>query len=216
MGVHAVDLGAKTERTIKIRFPFSRELGDNVLKIEDLEIGYNDIPLLEKFNYKMERGDKIEIIGKNGVGKTTLIKTLLGIIPKISGNYTFGPSVEINYFSQEEDLDLTMTPIDYVRQFYPLKTLNEVMKILSPLGINGELAQKSFSALSGGEMERVRLSILTTIKSNFLILDEPTNHLDKNTKEALAEAIDEFRGSVIIVSHEKGFADDLVDYIIKL
>jgi len=92
---------------------------------------------------------------------------------------------------------------------------NKVMSTLAPLGVRGDLAMKPLSELSGGELERVRLSLMTLKKSNFLILDEPTNHLDKLTKVALHQAIDSFPGAVMIVSHEKGFADDLVDYVIK-
>ena len=203
------------ERQCKINFPFSKELGEKVLDIEDLVIGYDNIPLLEAFSYHLRRGEKVEIIGRNGVGKTTLIKTILGIVDKISGEYRFGPAVDINYFSQEEDIDLSKTPIDYIRQTYPNMLTNDVMKTLAPLGIKGDLAIKPMRELSGGELERVRLSLLTLKKSNLLILDEPTNHLDKLTKEALHDSIENFPGSVMIVSHEKGFADDLVDYIIK-
>ena len=203
------------ERQCKINFPFSKELGEKVLDIEDLVIGYDNIPLLEAFSYHLRRGEKVEIIGRNGVGKTTLIKTILGIVDKISGEYRFGPAVDINYFSQEEEIDLSKTPIDYIRQTYPNMLTNDVMKTLAPLGIKGDLAIKPMRELSGGELERVRLSLLTLKKSNLLILDEPTNHLDKLTKEALHDSIENFPGSVMIVSHEKGFADDLVDYIIK-
>ncbi|MCR5741812.1 MAG: ATP-binding cassette domain-containing protein [Gammaproteobacteria bacterium] len=205
----------QSEQTIKIHFPFSKNLGEKVLDIEDLEIGYNNEPLLEPFSYHLRRGERVEIIGRNGVGKTTLIKTLLEKIDKISGEFKFGDAVDINYFSQEEDIDKSINAIDYVRLTYPDMTINEVMKVVSPLGINMDLARKPISELSGGELERVRLSLLTRKKSNLLILDEPTNHLDKNTKIALHDAIEEFPGSLIIVSHEKGFADDLVDYIVK-
>lgn len=204
-----------TIRQVKINFPFSKELGEKVLDITDLEIGYDNTPLLDSFSYHLRRGEKVEIIGRNGVGKTTLIKTLLGLIDKISGDFKFGPAVDINYFSQEEDIDLSKTPIDYIRFTYPNMLVNDVMKTLAPLGIKGDLATKPMIELSGGELERVRLSLLTLKKSNLLILDEPTNHLDKLTKDALHDSIRDFPGSVMIVSHEKGFADDLVDYIIK-
>lgn len=206
----------KAEQVVNINFPFSRDLGTIVLTVNDLEIGYNNIPLLEPFSYELRKNERVEIIGKNGIGKTTLIKTLMDIIPKISGTFKFGPSVDINYFSQEEDVDLSITPIDYIRLTYPMMENDAIFKVLARLGIRGELFKRPLSELSGGELERVRLSLLTIKKSNVLILDEPTNHLDKVTKVALHKAIEEYPGSVILVSHEKGFADDLVDYIIKL
>ncbi len=205
----------KDEYRVRINFPFSRNLGDEVLKLKDLEVGYNGIALLPKINYTIKRNERVEIIGKNGIGKTTLIKTILGEIKPISGSFSFNPSVDINYFSQEEDINLNLNAVEYIRSFYPLMSLEDVLKTLAPLGIRGDLRIKPLKELSGGEVSRVRLSLMTLKKSNLLILDEPTNHLDQLTKEVLHEAIMDFDGSVIIVSHEKGFAESLVDTIIK-
>lgn len=203
------------QHSVYINFPFSKNLGTRTLIIKNLEIGYDGKPLLEPLSYELLNNERVEIVGKNGVGKTTLVKTLLGMIPSISGSFIFGPSVEINYFSQEEDIDLSKNAVDYIHSYYPDMEKNKVMSTLAPLGVRGDLAMKPLSELSGGELERVRLSLMTLKKSNFLILDEPTNHLDKLTKVALHQAIDSFPGAVMIVSHEKGFADDLVDYVIK-
>ena len=205
----------ESAQKIFIHFPFSRALGEKVLNIKDLEIGYNNVPLLEPLTFSIKRGERVEIIGRNGIGKSTLLKTLLNVVDKISGDFEFGPTVDINYFSQEEDIDLSINSLDYVRLYYPLYTVNDCMKTLSCLGIGGDLAFKPLNELSGGQLERVRLSVLTKRKSNVLILDEPTNHLDKATKDALREALAEYEGSIILVSHEKGFAEDLVDYTIK-
>ncbi|MBP5342852.1 ABC-F family ATP-binding cassette domain-containing protein [bacterium] len=202
------------EYRVHITFPYSKDMGQEALKMNDLSIGY-DSPLLPEITYLMKKNERMEIIGKNGIGKSTLIKTLLGEIKSLGGSFIFNPSVTINYFSQEEEIDLDKTPIDYIRMKYPLKTLEECLKTLAPLGIRGDLARKKMKELSGGELGRVRLSLMTLKKSNFLILDEPTNHLDKLSKEALHDAIDAFPGAVILVSHEVGFADDLVDTIIK-
>ncbi len=197
-----------------IKFPFSKELSQEVLKIKDLEIGYNT-PLLPKISIVIRKNERIEIYGKNGIGKTTFIKTILGVIPKLSGDYIFAPSVTINYLSQEEELDLESTPIDYIRIEYPLMETQKVLATLAPLGIKGDLARKPLYELSGGELERVRIARLTLKKSNFLILDEPTNHLDKITKDELKRAIKEFPGSVLIISHENGFLNDIVNKEIK-
>ena len=203
-----------TEYHPHIHFPYSKDMGQEALKMVDLLVGY-DYPLLPELNYLMKKNERMEIIGKNGIGKSTLIKTIVGERDPLGGTYTFNPSVTINYFSQEEDIDLTKTPIEYLRLTYPMMLLEECLKTLAPLGIKGDLARKPMSELSGGELGRVRLSLMTLRKSNFLILDEPTNHLDKITKDALHDAIEDFPGAVIIVSHEKGFADDLIDTIIK-
>ena len=202
------------EREVYIDFPFSKELGEKTLEIENLEIGYDEA-LLPPITYSLLKNERVEILGKNGIGKSTLIKTLMCEIDSISGSFKFGPSVEINYFSQEEDFDYNKCALEYINYFYPLMERGKVMSTLAKLGIKGELALKPMNALSGGELERVRLSLMTLKKSNFLILDEPTNHLDKLTKDALHDAIENFPGAVILVSHEKGFADDLIDTIIK-
>lgn len=204
----------KTEYQIKLRFPYSRDLGQHVLELNELEIGYKE-PLLPPLTLLVKKNERIEVVGKNGVGKTTLIKTLLDVIKPLSGSYRFNPSADINYFSQEEDIDLTKTPMDYIRMLHPDLTNEEVLRILAPLGIKNDLARKNMEFLSGGELARVRLARMTKKKSNILILDEPTNHLDKLSKDILRDAIEAFPGSVILVSHEKGFADDLVDYAIS-
>ena len=204
----------KEEYKPHIKFPFSKDLSQEALKIKDLVIGY-DHPLLPKFSKTIRKNERIEIYGKNGIGKTTFIKTILGEVKAINGSYEFGPSVDINYFSQEEDINLEETPIDYIRELYPLMETGAVMSTLAPLGIRGDLARKPLFELSGGELERVRLSRLTLKKSNFLILDEPTNHLDKITKDALRKAIIDFPGCVLLISHEKGFLDGVVSEVIK-
>jgi len=198
---------------IKFKFPFSRGLGQEVLKTKDLVIGYNK-PLLEPLNILIKQNEKVAIIGKNGIGKSTLLKTVLGIINPISGEYKFNPSADINYFKQEEEYP-DITPVNYLRGFYPLKTDLELRSVLAKVGIKGDLAIKSMRELSGGEQTRVRLGLMLMKKSNILILDEPTNHLDLNTKEALYNALKEFEGSVILVSHEDHFYDGLVDYELK-
>jgi len=197
-----------------IKFPYQKNPSDNVLFIENLLIGY-DKPLLPELTYKIKSNERVEILGKNGIGKSTLIKTLMGKLKAISGNFKYNPSVVINYFSQEEELDMTINAIDYIRILYPMFTLEECLKSLAPLGIKGDLARKPLSGLSGGELCRVRLSRMTLKKSNLLVLDEPTNHLDQITKNALKDAIDDYDGAVILVSHEKGFADTIVDTVIK-
>ncbi len=200
-------------KDLHFEFPYSRGLGQEVLKTENLVIGYNK-PLLEPINILIKQNQKVAILGKNGVGKSTFLKTILDHIKPINGTYKFNPSADINYFQQVEQYP-DITPVNYLRGFYPLKTDGDLRGILARVGIKGDLAVKSMMALSGGEQTRVRLALMLMKKSNLLILDEPTNHLDINTKEALFEAIEKFPGSVILVSHEKDFYDELVDYEIN-
>ncbi len=198
---------------IKFNFPFSKGLGQEVLKTKDLVIGYNK-PLLEPLNILIKQNEKVAIIGKNGIGKSTLLKTVLDVIKPLSGTYKFNPSADINYFRQEEEYE-DITPVNYLRGFYPTKTDLDLRSVLAKTGIKGDLAIKSMRELSGGEQTRVRLALMLMKKSNILILDEPTNHLDLNTKEALYKALKDFPGSVILVSHEDHFYDGLVDYELK-
>lgn len=201
----------KKEEVVKIDFPFSRNLGQEVLKIYDLVIGYNK-PLLEPLNILIKQNEKVAILGQNGVGKSTLLKTIMNDLDKISGEFKFCPSADINYFTQEHKFSENETPISYIRGFYPLKEDGEIRSVLARVGIKGDLALKKLNECSGGEQTRVRIALMTMKKSNILILDEPTNHLDKNTKNALYEAIYNFPGSVILVSHERDFYDGLLDY----
>lgn len=203
-----------SEEKIVINFPYSKNLGQEVLKLEELEIGYNK-PILEPLNLLIKKDEKVAILGHNGVGKSTLLKTLMNLIPSLGGSFKFNNSADINYFTQEHEFKENETPITYLRSFYPLKTDGELRSVLARLGIKGDKALKKLNECSGGEQTRVRLALMTMKKSNILILDEPTNHLDKNTKEALYDAIDRFEGSVILVSHEHDFYDGLLDYEIN-
>ena len=200
---------------VYFNFPYSGDIGQQILNVDNLLIGY-DSPLLAPISFKILKGEKIAIIGKNGVGKSTLIKTLLNIIPSLGGNFKFNDNAKINYFSQTELDDLSITPLEFLEQNKVGITNLEARSLLARCGIKKELAIRPLKELSGGEEAKTRLSLLTLKKSNILILDEPTNHLDKVAKESLKKAIYEYPGVVILVSHEKDFYDDIVDYIISI
>lgn len=205
----------QSELKINIKFPFSGQTGDEVLKLVDLEVGYNGKAILPPLNLLIEKNKKVAILGHNGVGKTTILKTLMGTLSPINGSFKFNNSAVINFFEQEHSFPQGENAINYLRGFYPLKEDGELRSVLAKVGIKGELALKNMNLMSGGEQTRVRLALMTMKKSNVLILDEPTNHLDKNTKASLFKAIEEFPGSVILVSHEKDFYDELLDYEIN-
>ncbi len=202
----------KNHVPMKLVFPYSKQTGQEVLKLENLVVGYNsDKPILGPLNYLLKQNKKIAIIGRNGVGKTTILKTIIGKLPALSGTFNWNPSVDINFFSQEDhDFD-DVTPINYLRYYYHLKTDGELRAILAKVGIGKDLVVKPIKELSGGERTKVRLALMTMKKSNVLILDEPTNHLDPITKMELFDALNQFPGVLILVSHEKDFYDELVD-----
>ena len=205
----------KNHEPLNIRFPFSKGLGQEVLKLTDLAVGYNGKIVLSDLNFLLKQNQKVVILGRNGVGKSTIIKTIMNIIPTIDGSFTWNPSADLNYFSQEEEYAKNVNAIDYLRYSYHFKTDGELRSILATVGIKGELATKPMVQLSGGEQTRVRLALMTMKKSNVLIFDEPTNHLDIYTKSELWKAIDEFPGSVILVTHEDNFYEGLVDIELK-
>lgn len=197
-----------SNKKVKFDFPFSHSFNKEAIIIKDLEIGY-DRALLPKINLRIRFGEKLAIIGKNGVGKTTFIKTLLNIIPAISGLVRVSELNKIVYYSQEFKNELNLTAVEYIREVYPLMENTDVRDLLARFGINGTLAVKTMNKLSGGELTKVRFALLSLSDSNLLILDEPTNHLDVIAKEALRDALEEYPGTVILVSHEKEFYKDL-------
>ncbi|MBP5091448.1 MAG: ABC-F family ATP-binding cassette domain-containing protein [Bacilli bacterium] len=205
---------AKSEGSVHFNFPFTKDVGQKPLEVNELVIGY-DKPLLSPISFLLKKGEKIAILGQNGVGKSTFIKTILGQIPSLGGSFKWLEGIELNYYGQDEKIDLEMSPFDYIHNIFPELTNTEVRTILGAVGVKKELALRKMKELSGGEMTKARLAVMTRRKSNFLIFDEPTNHLDQKAKDALFEAIENYPGAVIIVSHEKDFYDGLVDYELR-
>lgn len=203
---------AKEEGVVRFSFPFSKDVGKEVLKIDHLEIGYNNNPLLPPLTFSIFKNQKIAILGKNGVGKTTFLKTILGYLKPIDGSYQWIDGVEINYFDQDSKIDLELSPFDYIHNKYPELNNTQIRTLLGSFGLRKELAIRKMKALSGGEVTKARFAMLSLKKSNVLVMDEPTNHLDQKAKDSLFEAIERYAGVVIIVSHEKDFYDELVDY----
>jgi ATPase subunit of ABC transporter with duplicated ATPase domains len=197
------------------QFPFSTATGKDVLVTKDLEIGYQE-SLLEPLNVHVLKQDKVAITGKNGIGKSTFIKTIMGIIPEISGEFKWIDTAKIAYFQQDQIFEERITPFQLIHYHYPHFTKKDVMSLLGNHGIDFEMANRELNSLSGGEQTKVRLAILRHQKGNVLILDEPTNHLDVAAKEALKDALIAYQGTLILVSHEKEFYQDICDYEITL
>jgi len=195
-------------------FPYSGDIGKEILEVNDLEIGYDKV-LLDPISFNVKKGEKIVIVGKNGVGKSTFIKTILNLIPSLGGTYHFNERKKINYFSQTEIEDQSLTPVEYIRSFKKNMTPFEARSLLARSGIKADMALRPLNKLSGGEEAKTRLCMLTLIPSNILILDEPTNHLDIVAKQSLKAAIQEYEGVVILITHEQDFYDGIVDYVIQ-
>lgn len=183
-----------------------------IFEAKNLVIGY-DKPLTKPINFIVERGNKIAIVGANGIGKTTLLKSLLGEIKPISGNVNVGGNQLIGYFQQEIKEDNKNTCIDDVWSEFPSLNQGEVRALLAKCGLTTDQIESKVYVLSGGEQAKVRLCKIMNNESNILVLDEPTNHLDVDAKEELKRALQAFKGTVIMVCHEPIFYKDICNDI---
>ena len=190
------------------RFQSARTPGRSVIKATGLIIGYDE-PLTSPLSFEVERNQKIAIKGVNGLGKSTLLKTLLGIQPAISGKVELDQFVEIGYFEQEESAS-QKTALEEVWDEFPTMTNAEVRAALAKCGLTTEHITSQVRVLSGGEQAKVRLCKLMLRPINLLVLDEPTNHLDVDAKAELKKAIEHFKGTVLLVSHDPDFYADIV------
>lgn len=182
--------------------------GKVILEAKDLVIGY-DSPLSKPMNLYMERGQKVVIEGANGIGKTTLLKSIMGMIPPISGSVELGDSQQLGYFEQEMSGDKSRSCLDELWAEFPGFTQYEVRSALSKCGLTTKHIESKVMVLSGGEQAKVRLCKLINRKSNILILDEPTNHLDVDAKDELKRALKAYKGSILMVCHEPEFYEGL-------
>lgn len=205
----------KEKQTYTFEFPFYKRSGRDVLKVNNLTIGY-DYPLIEPLSFDIMYGDKVCITGKNGIGKTTLIETLLNNINKISGSFKWGENIKYNYLKQDDFYKTEMSAYEvFNREYYNLEQ-TDIYNILSSYGIDYNMANRPINTLSGGEQIKAKLALMKNTKTNLLILDEPTNHLDFNAKEALKEALIKYEGTLILISHESDFYEEVCDYEIML
>ena len=192
----------------------ARTPGRYIFQTKDLVIGYDE-PLSSPLNLEMERGCKIVLTGANGIGKTTLLKSILGLIPALSGKVELGDYLEIGYFEQEMSQDGSNTCIEEIWQAFPAFSQYEVRSALARCGLTTKHIESQVRVLSGGEQAKVRLCKLLNKPSNVLVLDEPTNHLDADAKAELKRALQAYRGSLLMVCHEPGFYDGLAADVIE-
>ena len=177
---------AKDKPKPEFNFKVARTSGKYVFTTKDLVIGYDE-PLSKPLNFEMERGKKIVLTGANGIGKSTLLKSLLGLIKPLSGEAVMGDYLEIGYFEQEMPPDINTTCLEEIWQEFPGFTQYEVRSALAKCGLTTKHIESKVRVLSGGEQAKVRLCKLVNRESNILVLDEPTNHLDVDAKEELKE-----------------------------
>lgn len=188
----------------------------NALTVTNLEVGYY-YPLLPKLNFSVNTGQKIVITGFNGIGKSTLLKTLVKDIPCISGNFIFSEQIKIGYYEQDLKWENpTKTPLQIMADKYPKLSTKEIRRSLAKCGVKEEHVSRSVSTLSGGEQSKVKLCCMMLSPCNFLILDEPTNHFDAEAKDALQNALKQFKGSIILVSHEEKFYKGWIDKVFNI
>lgn len=199
-----------------IRFQSAPVPHTSVLEAHKLSIGYES-PLLPAISLKLRGGEKVAISGFNGIGKTTLLRTLIGELPALDGFRSFSPLCRIGYFAQDMLWDAPeQTPLQLLDLRFPGRRQRELRSRLARCGLSAKQAMQPLSSLSGGEQNKVKLSLLTFDAYNFLILDEPTNHLDAETKESLREALREFEGNVLMVCHERAFYQDWIAHVIDI
>jgi ATP-binding cassette subfamily F protein 3 len=203
----------------RIHLPEPVQTGKEVVILKDADLGYDDKIILNKVNLTFERGSRLGVVGYNGAGKSTLLKSLAGRLPLISGERKLGYQVELSYFAQHltEDLFLEDTVLDSLqRKAYRDTTAQEILNIAGSLLFSGENLHKKVKVLSGGEKTRVALGQILLQKKPLLLMDEPTNHLDFDTVLALAEALSQFKGTLVVVSHDRSFIKKVANKIIEI
>ena len=207
-----IELAAEKPKP-EFHFKEARTPGRYIFQTKDLIIGYHE-PLSKSLNIEMERGEKIALIGSNGIGKTTLLKSILGLIPSLEGSVELDPYLHIGYFEQEMSKNVETTCIEEIWQEFPGFTQYEVRSALAKCGLTTKHIESKVKVLSGGEQAKVRLCKLINRETNVLLLDEPTNHLDVDAKDELKRALKAYKGSILMVCHEPDFYEDWATRVI--
>ena len=209
--MEVIELAAERPKP-EFSFPVGRTPGKYIFETKDLVIGYDE-PLSIPLNISLERGHKVALVGANGIGKTTLLKSILGLIPALKGNVVLGENLETGYFEQEIKGENRHTCIDEIWEEFPSFTQYEVRAALARCGLTTKHIESQVRVLSGGEQAKVRLCKLMNRPTNILLLDEPTNHLDVDAKEELQRALKAYRGTILLICHEPEFYQEIVNEV---
>ena len=208
---------AAAPKPVKMKFTAARASGNDVLDLRDVSMAFDGRPLFSHLSFLVKRDDRLLLLGRNGCGKSTLIKLIVGKLNPTAGVIEAGYNVEVGYYDQEnQNLDPSSTVLDELWNAYPHMTETEVRSALGRFRFVGEDVYKTVAVLSGGERARLTLCKLILSKMNLLVLDEPTNHLDIDSREALEAALEEFDGTVLAVSHDRYFIEKLATRIVEI
>src|SRR5699024_10496941 len=214
-----IDKPAGDEGSAKFSFSIERRSGNDVLKINDLAFRYQPSgpDLFSNLKLHIERGDSVALVGPNGVGKSTLLKMIIGSLDVTTGSIQLGANVQIGYYDQEQtQLNEKNTVLNELWDDYPVMNEKDIRTILGNFLFTGDEVLRPVSALSGGEKARLALAKLMMEKANLLLLDEPTNHLDLDSKEVLEAALIDYPGSLLFVSHDRYFINKLATHVLEM
>lgn len=215
--IERLDKPVTSQDQANFSFTVERQSGHDVLQIENLSLAYGNKPLFSNLNLQVARGERIALIGPNGIGKSSLIKAIAGLLQPVSGAIRLGAQVKLGYYTQEqEDLHPNNTVLAEVWDTFPKLEHTRVRTVLGNFLFSGDDVLKPVSSLSGGERSRVALAKLMLLQANFLLLDEPTNHLDLLSKEMLEVALDDYPGTLLFISHDRYFINRVATRIIEL
>ena len=215
--VEVLDKPELYRKKAKISFDPSVVSGNDVIQIRDMSMGFGDRILFKDLNLDIYRGEKVALIGPNGIGKSTLFKIIMEELTPLTGDVKLGTNVNVSYFHQEQKtLNLDNSIIDEIWEDNPNLTQTQIRTMLGAFLFENEDVFKQISSLSGGERARVAILKLILSKANFLLLDEPTNHLDIDSKEVLEEALNNYTGTIFTISHDRYFLNTVVDKILVL
>ncbi|WP_342557116.1 ATP-binding cassette domain-containing protein [Lysinibacillus sp. FSL P4-0201] len=205
------------EKSASFGFTIERQSGNDVLSVDELTIGYNDRTISSGINLHTFREDRIALVGPNGVGKSTLLKTIVKDLSPLGGSIRYGTNVQIGYYDQEQaKLSSNKSVLKELWDEWPLMNEKDIRTVLGRFLFSGEDVDKAVSSLSGGEKARLALAKLMMQKANFLILDEPTNHLDLDSKEVLENALIDYPGTLLFVSHDRYFINRIATKVVEL
>ncbi|MFQ7544813.1 MAG: ABC-F family ATP-binding cassette domain-containing protein, partial [Turicibacter sp.] len=212
-----IEIPKINDKSIGITFEIDRRSGNDVLKVEDLTVGYPDQIISDHLDFQINRLDRVALIGPNGIGKSTILKTVAGDLPKLGGEVYYGKSLDMGYFDQEQaNLTSNNTVLNEVWNYFPTRLEKDIRTLLGNFLFTGDDVFKTVNQLSGGEKVRLTLCKLMLQKNNFLLLDEPTNHLDIDSKEMLELSLEDYEGTVFFISHDRYFIDKIATRILEV
>lgn len=212
-----IEIPKINDKSIGISFEIDRRSGNDVLKVENVAVGYEDKLISDHLDFHINRLERVALIGPNGIGKSTILKTVAGTLPQLSGEIYYGKSLDMGYFDQEQaNLNSSNTVLNEVWNLFPNRLEKDIRTLLGNFLFTGDDVFKIVHQLSGGEKVRLTLCKLMLQKNNFLLLDEPTNHLDIDSKEMLELSLEDYEGTLFFISHDRYFIDKIATRILEV